>query len=291
MRLFGPAVRLCGLLFSLLAVSVTHAENELRIHTTSGRFLHGVMDVRTDAETLWVRRSEGSIILTSSVQWSEVETAELAGHSITAAKLADQRDDLTSAAPASFLTEFELQAGESDAKTAQPFHRRPSITNIEIEATLANLDRNVESDGLLVAIAALDGFRKAHAVRGSLTARLVVERLDFHTGEVSFEEFGRWTRPVSQRDFQEGLAEFPLRFRRYSPEFDWGLCTAALLNVRLSIHGEGNFEASIPIAIHEFNPIRDEMRNWRGSRFFRDELTRNTLHDGPRILHRGYSAP
>jgi hypothetical protein len=191
MRLFSPAIRLCGLLLSLLAVSVTHAENELRVQTTSGRLLHGVMDVRTDAETLWVRRSEGNIILASSVQWSEIETAELAGQSITATKLADQRDNLASAAPATFLTEFELPARKSDAKNAQPFQRQPSITNIEIEATLANLDRTVESDGLLVAIAALDGFRQAHAVRGSLTARLVVERLDFHTGEVSFEEFGR----------------------------------------------------------------------------------------------------
>jgi hypothetical protein len=291
MRLFDPAVRLGGLLLSLLAVSVTHAENELRIQTTNGRFLHGEMDVRTDAETLWVRRSEGNIILTSSVEWSEIESAELAGQSITAGELAEQRDDLASAAPAMFLTEFELQATQSETKAALSFHRQPSITNIEIEATLANLDRTVESDGLLVAIAALDEFRQAHAVRGSLTARLVVERLNYHTGEVSFEEFGRWTKSVSARDFHEGSAEFSLRFRRYSPEFDWELCTAALLNVRLGVHGEGNFEASIPIAIQEFNPIRDEMRNWRGSRFFRDELTRNTLHDGPRILYRGYSPP
>jgi hypothetical protein len=285
------AVRLCGLLFSLFAASAVHAENELLIQTANGRLLKGAMDIRTDGESLWIRRTEGNIILTSSVKWSEIESAELAGQSISVTELAERSDKLATAAPATFLSEFERPVAQSTPMTLARYHREISITNIEIEATLVNLDRTVESDGLLVAIAALDQFRNAHAVRGSLSARLVVERLDFHTGEVSFEEFGRWTKSVSERDFHEGIAEFPFRFRRYSPEFDWELCTAALLNVRLSVHGQGNFEASIPIAIHEYNPIRDEMRNWRGSRFFRDELTRNTLHDGPITLHKGYLAP
>lgn len=285
------AVRFCGLAFTIFAASAVHAEDNLRVQTVNGRLLHGTMDVRTDDGMLWIRRTEGNIILTTSVKWSEIESAELAGEAITAEKLAEQRKELATAAPVTFLTEFEQPVVQSTPKPAIHFQSKASITNIEIEATLANLDRTVESDGLLVALAALDEFRQAHAVRGSLSARLVVERLDNHTGAVSFEEFGRWTRQVSAHDFHEGVAEFPLRFRRYSPEFDWELCTAALLNVRLSVHGQGNFEASIPIAIHEFNPIRDEMRNWRGSRFFRDELTRNTLHDGPIILHQGYSAP
>jgi hypothetical protein len=45
------------------------------------------------------------------------------------------------------------------------------------------------------------------------------------------------------------------------------------------------------VAIQEFNPIRDELRNQQGSRFYRDELTGNTRHDGPQQLHRGYSPP
>jgi hypothetical protein len=291
MRSSDLAVRVCGLLLPLFVISAVQAGDELLIQTANGRLLKGAMDERTDADTLWVRRTEGNIILTSSVKWSEIESAELAGQSITTEKLAEQRDELATATPVTFLTESDQPAAKSTSTGAAYIHRKPSIANIEIEAALANLDRTVESDGLLVAIAALDQFRNAHAVRGSLSARLVVERLDYHTGEVSFEEFGRWTKSISEHDFHEGIAEFSLRFRRYSPEFDWELCTAALLNVRLSVHGQGNFEASVPIAIHEYNPIRDEMRNWRGSRFFRNELTRNTLHDGPIILHKGYSAP
>jgi hypothetical protein len=284
------AVRFCGLLFTLLAASAVQAEGELRVQTTNGRLLHGAMDIHTDAETLWIRRTEGNIILTSSVKWPEVESAELDGVSISSEKLAKQREKLATAAPKRFLSDFEpLNINESEPVSG--FQRRPRIVNIEIEATLANLDRTVESDGLLVAITALDEFRQAHAVRGSLTARLIVERLNYRTGEVSFDEFSRWSQKVSMKDFQEGVAEFPLRFQRYSPEFDWELCTAALLNVRISVHSQGNFEASIPIAIHEYNPIRDEMRNWRGSRFFRDELTRSTIHEWPMDLHQGFESP
>lgn len=280
-----------SLLLTLLAASAVYAEGELLVQTSNGRLLHGAMDIRTDADTLWIRRTEGNIILTSSVKWSEVESAELAGEAITSEKLAEERDELATAAPATFLSNFELPTGQGEIQEASNFHRRLRITNIEVEATLVNLDRTVESDGLLVAISALDEFRQAHAVRGSLTARLVVEWLDYRTGEVSFEEFGRWCQKVSTKDFHENAAEFPLRFQRYSPEFDWELCTAALLNVRFSIHGQGNFEASIPIAIHEYNPIRDEMRNWRGSRFFRDELTRSTRHQWPMDLHSGFESP
>jgi hypothetical protein len=285
------AARLFSLLLTMLAASAVQAEGELRIQTANGRLLHGAMDIRTDDETLWVRRTEGNIILISSVKWSEIESAELAGEAITAEKIAEQRDELATAAPVKFLSDSEMPTGQEEIQQASNFQRRLRITNIEIEAALANLDRTVESDGLLVAIAALDEFRRSHAVRGSLTARLVVERLNYRTGEVSFEEFSRWTQKVSMKDFQEGVAEFPLRFQRYSPEFDWELCTAALLNVRLSVHGQGNFEASIPIAIHEYNPIRDEMRNWRGSRFFRDELTRSTRHQWPMDLHQGFESP
>ena len=168
---------------------------------------------------------------------------------------------------------------------------RARVVSIEVDAGIANLDRTVEADGLVLVVSALDSVGNYVDVRGSLSARLIVERLNQHTGEVTFEEFGRWSHAVSRTDFYEGVAEIPLRFRRLSPEFDWELCTAALLNVRLSVHGEGNFEASVPVAIHQFNPIRDEFRNQQGSRFFRDELSHRARHDGTRNFHRGYSSP
>jgi hypothetical protein len=263
----------------------------VQVESRDGRLLQGEVDQRSDDNRLWIRRSEGNVILTASVAWDDISVIALDGEPIELAVFESDYGELATAAPAAFLTEFEpLQLG-GVLMPAPAWHRRSRITSIEVDAGIANLDRTVETDGLLVALAVFDEQGQAVPVRGSLSARLIVERLDQHTGQVSFEEFQRWSTTVSPAEFHEGIAEVPLRYRRLSPEFRWDLCTAALLNVRLGVAGQGNFEASVPVAIQEFNPIRDEMRNQQGSRFYRDELTRNTRHDGPQQLHRGYSAP
>lgn len=271
---------------------VVRAETRsVEIETHDGRTLTGEVDERTDGKTLWLRRTEGNVILATSVDWARIANAEIDGESIEVAILQSERERLATAAPASFLTEFELLEPLSPVPRLDSWHRQHRVTNIEVDAALINLDRTVEADGLLLALAVFDDQGQAVHVRGTLAARLIVERLDQHTGAVSFEEFQRWSASVLPLEFHEGIAELPLRFRRESPEFRWDLCIAALLNVRLGVPGQGNYEASVPVAIQEFNPIRDEMRNQQGSRFFRNELTRNTLQDGPKQLHRGYSAP
>ena len=253
--------------------------------------LSGEIDRRSDAESLWVRRTEGNVILASAIAWTDIASVELDGQSVEVATLESDYAQYATAAPATFLTEFEPLELTREPIPLHGWNVRQRVTTIEIDASLANLDRTVDSDGLFVVLAVFDDHGDAVPVRGSLSARLIVERLDPHTGQVSFEEFQRWSAPVSVADFHEGIAELPLRFRRASPEFRWDLCTAALLNVRLGVAGQGNFEASVPVAIQEWNPIRDEMRNQQGSRFFRDELTGNTRHGGPQQLHRGYSPP
>jgi hypothetical protein len=275
-----------------LSLLSARADGQLvRVETLDGRTLQGEVDERSDGNSLWIRRTEGQVILVVNVAWDAVSSVEIDGEQVEVAQFESDYQRLATAAPATFLTEFEpLQL----SITPQPLvaERRPGrITSIEVAARIANLDRTVESDGLLVDLAVFDDHGFAVPVRGSLSARLIVERLDQHTGAVSFEEFQRWSAPVSFADFDEGVATLPLRYQRLSPEFRWDLCTAALLNVRLGVAGQGNFEASVPVAIQEFNPFRDALRNQQGSRFFRDELTGNTRHSGPMRLYQGSSPP
>ena len=124
-------------------------------------------------------------------------------------------------------------------------------------------------------LAALDRFGHSVPVDGVMTARLIVERIDQHSGRVTFEEFQRWSANVSAEDFVDGECAVALNFRRPGPQHDWQLCTAALLHIRLSAHGHGSYEISVPVAIRQFNPIRDELRNWHGRRFFRNETAVN----------------
>jgi hypothetical protein len=279
---------LCVLLCELNAV--VQAQNLVAVVTDNGRTLAGEIDSRSDKQALWVRRSEDNIVLTTAVAWSEIVSVKLDDKQIESAELLHNVKEIATSGPATFLTEYEQF--DRSRKPAESYDSagRLEIMSVEIDAGLVNLDRTVEPDGLVLALSAVDSHGNYVPVRGTLNARLVVERIDQHRGVVSFEEFQRWSSAVSLADFHDGIAELPLRFRSASPEFDWELCTAALLHVRLGVFGEGNFEASVPVAIHQFNPFRDEMRNQQGSRFFRDELTHNTRHDEPRNLHRGYSA-
>lgn len=282
------------LIVTIVAASASGAlaADVVSVATRDGRNISGEIDTRSTDESLWVRRSEENIVLTTAVGVAEIDTATLNGEPIAIDELVQKSAQLATSGPTSFLTEYEvveeLNLPHGDVRLPL---RVPAITTFQVDAFVANLDYTVETDGLIVAIAPLDVRGNPWPVRGNLSARLIVERLDRHTGQVSFEEFHRWSVPLMVQDFEGGIAELPLRFRRVSPEFDWQLCTAALLNVRLGVYGGGNFEASIPVQIQEFNPIRDEMRNQQGSRFFRNELTHNTLQDGPRRLHQGYSAP
>lgn len=269
---------------------ISCAQAEVTVTLDSGRSLWGEVDSRSDEEQLWLRRTEGNVILTTAIRWDSIGSASVGENIVDSEELVRVLRAQATEEPEAFLTEFEtLQGSIHFEKPVMALSSR--VVSIEADAVLSNLDRTVEADGLVLALSAVDDTGRFVPVRGSLTARLIVERNDFHSGQVTFEEFGRWTAPVSMPDFLEGVAEFTLRFRRLSPEFDWQLCTAALVNIRLSIYGEGNFEASVPVAIHQFNPIRDELRNQQGFRFFRNELTHGPRQGGPRNLHRGYSAP
>jgi hypothetical protein len=58
------------------------------------------------------------------------------------------------------------------------------------------------------------------------------------------------------------------------PEFDIELCTAANLNARLGVVGDGSFAATAPVVLREFNPYRDQLQLYEGTRFFPNELSR-----------------
>lgn len=275
-----------------LSILTARAESQLvEVETLDGRTLKGEVDERSDANNLWIRHTEGNVILAANVSWDAVSSVEIEGVPIEVAKFENDYQHMVTAGSATFLTEFEPYSFASAPRPILGWRQQSRITTIEVAATMANLDRTVESDGLLVSLAAFDDHGIAVPVRGSFSARLIVERLNQRTGEVRFEEFQRWTAPVLQEDFFDGVATLPLRYRRISPEFRWDLCTAALLNVRLGVAGQGNFEASVPVVIQELNPFRDELRNQEGARFFQDELTGNTRHSGGQQLHRGYAPP
>ncbi len=271
---------------------------DVHVQTNDGRVLTGEVDARTSAEQLWIRQETDQIVLATSVDWAKVVSAHVDGEQIDARALADRASRLATQRRFGFLSEIndsELRARieqqHAPASTMTSWNRAPlrsRITSLEIDAVLVNLDRDVEPDGFELAIAAVDVYGRSVPVKGNLTVRLMGEHNKHHSGRVHFEDLQQWTQPVMPEDFVDGVAGYVLPFRTVHPEFDFELRPDAQLHVRLGVFGSGNFAATVPVLLREFNPFRDRMQMFEGSRFFRDELSRQVRHlnDDPHGIFR-----
>jgi len=248
------------------------------VHTTDGRELTGEVDVETDDTQLWVRQTSERIVLTTSVPWSSIASASQAGKMLPQQELPTiLRKQATSSEPVGFLvqqTAYQIPTscqGNCLPQVAERQQRR--VHSLGVEAFLVNLDRDVEPDGLELLVAALDEQGIPIAVRGSLDVRLWGQRFERRNSQVRFEDLQQWAQPVARKDFVDGVASYALRFRGVQPQRDAELRSGALANVRLGVFGEGNFSASVPVRIREFNPVRDQRQIYRGTRFFPGEIT------------------
>ena len=291
--------RMCSIVGGLCAGLTTGSTvwADVEIQTADGRVLVGQVDSRTTADRLWIRQESESIILATPVRWTSIASAKVDGEPTDVDQLSERWDQLTSETRFGFLAEHDPQ---------QPIHRTaglpipaPRVTSLEIEAVLVNLDRDVEPDGYELVIAAVDEYSQNVPVKGSLYVRLVGERNVHHTGRIRFEVFETWNQPVSPHDFSDGLASYVLPFRAFKPEHDFelrpdgqlevrhGVYADAQLQVRLGVFGEGNFAATVPVPLWNFNPFRDRLQMFEGSRFFRNELSgrpRQHSNDPPGIF-------
>lgn len=284
---YGQISFVVGFLSILLCAETVVAD--VQVHTNDGRVLTGEVDARTSADRLWIRQETDQIVLVTSVDWSTVVSAHVDGETINAKALADRASQLATERSFGFLSEptdselrakIEQHASAPKADSWRGAPLRSRITSLEIDAVLVNLDRDVEPDGFELAIAAVDATGRSVPVKGNLTIRLMGERNEHHSGRIRFEDMQQWTRPVAPEDFVDGVAGYVLPFRAVHPEFDFELRPDAQLNVRLGVFGSGNFAATVPVLLREFNPFRDRMQMFEGSRFFRDELSRRVRHLG-----------
>lgn len=259
----------------------------VEVQARDGRTLTGVVDDRTDGRRLWLRREEGGIILASSVAWDEIDAADLDGAPLPVDELADRAPRLATAEAAWYAEvaqhERPYHALVAPAPGRLSHGRAPRVRSVQIVAAcLANFDRDVEPDGLQIALAALDEHGAPVAVRGNLTAQLVGERRPALAPHRTFGVLQRWSETVQPTDFIDGVAMFELPFRRTAPEWEFELTPDGLVNVTLGAYGEGNFAASAPVLLREFNPLRDHLQLERGARFVPNELHGPYPHSLPR---------
>lgn len=269
----------------------------LTVALASGRRFTAELDVRTDDHQLWLRWNGRSGHLLRPIDWERVERVELGGETYTGRELQEAialvREAFPSpspaGAPAALLASYPtpLDAGPmvlpppalALLPPPPPFvaahqFEPPRVRSVAIEARTANWDSDVEVDGLLLDIFPLDGAGFILPVRGTIQVELIGEETGTARSRQPYAVLGRWTEQVCPVDFHSYGARVKLPFRQVHPEFDLGWAPKGLVHVRLSVPGEGVFEASqSTIRVRPASAMRDRLEQATGQRFFELERT------------------
>jgi hypothetical protein len=265
------------------------------VEVQSGRTFTAEVDSRTDSAQLWLRFGQGAMVLLRPIAWEQVVQAQvgeerLSGQQFLEVLKPPQRTGdgpprirggslrIVPMGPTATglggAPGFGSQV--SSATTAQPEETRPPrVRSLAIEARVANWDFDVEMDGLIVDVYPLDEFGQAVPVRGSLVVTLVGRHDSKLRRTRSLGQVGRWSKQVRPADFRYDGFQYRLPFRTVRPEFDLEWDSHGLVHARLSVPGQGVFEASeSTVRIRPYSAFRDDLQLSTGKRFLRLENPR-----------------
>ena len=143
------------------------------------------------------------------------------------------------------------------------------VCSLSVDAQVANLNRTVEADGLVLHIYPLDGAGNMIPVDGTLDVELIASVPPGWPRGEPLPSIGRWSFRLIPQQFGPAGAIVKLPFQGVHPEFDLNLGPFGLVHARLSIPGNGSFEASqAALRIRPYSVIRDQSQLIDGRRFF-----------------------
>jgi hypothetical protein len=153
------------------------------------------------------------------------------------------------------------------------------VAMVNFDPYIANWDADVETDGLIIDIAPLDGDGCLIPSNGTLTVELFGQQrrtLDLapQSGGATLELVERWTREISAADFGPNGVRLKLPYGAIHPELrpDWLAWWYGLVHMRLAIPGQGVFEGSRDgVRMLPFSPNRDRLEMKTGERFLPTE--------------------
>lgn len=240
------------------------------VELTDGRVVEGQIDEATDDTYLWLRRSTNGIVLATSYPWSSVAGGRTKSGSYTPGELKRGASDLKADWPREFLIQ-PTEPENQEIVEMPPPAAAGRTASVHFSAELANWDYDAEPDGYLLRVSVLDDSGQPMVVRGTLRAKLVGDREHRRLHYRAGTELDRWTERIDARDFASGCATYKLRFHNLRPEHDVDVLPDALLHIEVGVFGAGRFEATQPVPVRYFNPVRDRLQLGTGSRLLRDE--------------------
>jgi len=266
-----------------LLAGAGRAADTVVAHLQNGRSVTGVVDEKTSPRRLWLRLTETNIVARSSVDWRDVTRIRAQGRDYSAEEFRPEALRQKSAVPDRIFTKPAAAASQTadDGRRDRPTEQRarPRVQSLKIEADLENWDGDAETDGFEVHVYPLASGRNVVPVGGMLTVQLIGQNL---TPDLMFEPVGenysrleRWSVRLDRDSFDGQEAVVRLPFRRIHPEFEVDVRNYAQLNASLSVDGQGIYEATIPVIMRTYSPLRERLQQSGRTRFFRGERTGN----------------
>jgi len=268
----------------LVAVAVLFFGNsliadDLILVRNNGVVISGDFDRRSNENQLSLIKQTPQIVMRTSHAWNEFQSMMYRGKIVSQVELLKMvptlqmenanRNQQAEAfrfwlSPDNFrppaYPAIQLQA-------KQPFQspRSSRVAAFNMNAHVANWDRDAELDGLIVHLYPVNSYGEIVPVDGKVELRLIGQRyreLDWlgRNNREKFPELEHWSKLVRKSDFGPDGAIIKLEFRRIRPEFRPELAQEALLTGSLGVAGQGRFDASATdVVIRPPSRFRDEL--------------------------------
>jgi len=283
------AACLLALLLGTPETSRARAADVVVVVLQDGRVLSGCVGERTDDTDLWLFSAEPSILVSSATRWSDVASATVRGKSLTTAEFHAVIGQLKTPVPIDTVRHPAFPISTPSVST------RPRVQSLDVLASLSNWDRDADTDGLELRVRPLTCDEDLAEVDGLVTVRLLGQRRGTRARLESSQQFGFWTNGASVSEYWPGRGPqryvelgrwteriraeqltargyvVRLPFRRVHPGHDLDVGLDGVVDVRLNVTGQGSWNATTPLQLRTFSPLRDDLQLYRRTRYFPDE--------------------
>ncbi len=300
----SEAFRRCligGVLAWSCAPGLGWAQSPATVRLAGGRTFSAPVDPRTDAQRLWLRFGSGTTTILRPIAWTAIvdvvhDARRYSGTAFrefalqpafatspaskpNAPRLVRRADEAAPPAHGGGLRLWNVPAAHTASMPA------PAIATIAVDANLAQWDADVEFDGLVVSLAALDSEGLAVGFRGTAEIELLGPATAPLTTGNGFPVLGRWTRAITPETSGDGYARLRLEFQAFHPDWSRQLLRHGVVHVRLHVPGRGTFESSVDaVPLRGYTPTRDYVEQAFGTRFLPNERTGRGTREASRQL-------
>lgn len=208
----------------------------LAVTTATGRIVRGHLDPRTTREHLWLVANAEGMTVGSRLSVADVVQIDAADPVLLPPRepgAAEEGDRVSS-----------IEGGRRTS-ARQPSIRRPPVKSLAVFAQLENWDDDPQPDGLRLYIVPRGPRGEMVPTTGALSIQLAVYRGDWRHSRGRYRDEEQWSREISADEFGPHGAVVDLPFAQVSPETDRELHSLGVLRVRMSVAGEGAFDATL----------------------------------------------